>query len=44
MELGANGMLTGLPATKAAVEEVLPIGTMVGMQVVVAALHPVEVT
>jgi hypothetical protein len=43
MELAAEGMLTGAPAAKGAVEEPLVMGTMVGMHVVVAALHPVEV-
>jgi hypothetical protein len=43
MELAAEGMLTGFPAAKAAVEEVLVIGTMTGVQGVTAAPHPVEV-
>jgi hypothetical protein len=43
MELGADGMLTGPPAAKGAVEEALVMGTMVGVHAVVATLHPVEV-
>lgn len=43
MELGADGMLTGAPAAKGAAADGLVMGTMVGVQAVVAVLHPVEV-
>jgi len=44
MEFGANGMLTGFPAAKGVAEEVLEMGTMVGVQAAVVVPHPVDVT
>ncbi len=44
MEFGANGMPTGFPAAKRAVEDGLEIGTMVGVQAAVVVPHPVELT
>jgi hypothetical protein len=44
MELAADGMLTGVPAAKGAVAEVLVMGMMVGVQGAMVVLQPVEVT